>query len=76
MNQEDKQKLLAELAKMAHGEALREHIRNTMAEIGDVTNCESWEDTIGRKHSKLFLEKAFSFLDKKETDKKQRTQYT
>jgi hypothetical protein len=76
MTQEEKQTLLAELAKSAYGEALREHIADALEEVGDVSNCTSWDDTLGRKLSKDFLTKTFFFLDKNETTKTQRTQYT
>ena len=72
---EDKRLLLVELSRSAQGEALRELIAEAKVELGDVTKCNSWEDTLGRKHAMEFLSKTFSFLDKGETKSQAKSQY-
>ena len=76
MTFEDRQKLLKELGSSSYGEALREHIREALDEVGDVEQCTTWEDTLGRKHAKTFLSGTFSFLYKKEAPTSSRNQYT
>jgi hypothetical protein len=70
------QQLLKELARSGQGKALKVLIDECLEEIGDVSKCTSWEDTIGRKHAKEFLIETFKFLDKPETNTPRRTLYT
>ena len=67
--------VLASMKDNQFGEALRSHLTELYIELGDVEKCENWEDTLGRKHAKAFLKKAFSFLDKPNTKQGKRNEY-
>ena len=60
----EKREILKSMRENQFGDALRTHLADLYEELGDVTKCTSWEDTLGRKHAKDFLKGAFSFLDK------------
>jgi len=68
--------LLQDLKTTAFGGALKEYLKDEMEVIGDIKKCESWEDTIGRKHALKLLAKIFSFLDKEEKPAKGKNQYS
>lgn len=72
----DYRETLKQMKNNQFGEALRKHLEKLYEELGDVENCTSWEDTIGRKHAKRFLRESFSFLDKPDIQKSKRNQYT
>lgn len=46
------------------GIAIKALLDEAYEELGDVTKCESWEDTLARAHSKNFLKETFKFLEK------------
>jgi len=72
----EKQTLLKELARSAYGDALRTLITEALEEVGDVSKCTSWEDTVGRQKAKDFLNKTFSFLNKKDVVVPTKNTYT
>ena len=72
----EQRELLANMKNNQFGEALRLHLAELMEEVGDVSKCDSWEDTLGRKHAKNFLIEAFKFLEKPETPKATKNDYT
>lgn len=72
----EQREILIGMQRTQYGDALRALLKECYEELGDVEKCESWEDTLGRKHAKAFLTKTFSFLDKPEPPKGNRTQYT
>lgn len=59
----EKYQLLKELWSLNHGKALREWLDLRMAELTDVKNCKSWEDTLGRQHAERILNDLFSFKE-------------
>ena len=71
----EKQQILKEMRKSSQGEALRSLLNEALVELGDVTKCDSWEDTLARAHSKRFIEQTFSFLQKPEEKKSRRESY-
>jgi len=72
----EQSQVLAELARSGQGQILRIHLADLLDEIGDVSNCTSWEDTVGRQHAKKFVKEAFSFLDKPEAVMPKKNTYT
>jgi hypothetical protein len=58
-----------------YGRALKEYLEEELKIIGDVSKCESWDDTLGRKNAILLVRKLFSFLEEEETKPKTPTQY-
>lgn len=75
MTQQERETLAA-MKDNQFGAALRSLLADCYAELGDVEKCESWDDTLGRKHAKQFLKKTFSFLDKPDKPDGKRNQYT
>lgn len=59
----EKYQLLKELWTLNHGKALREYLDIRIAELIDVKNCKSWEDTLGRQHAERILNDLFSFKE-------------
>lgn len=72
----EQRQTLAAMKDNQFGEALRALLNECYEELGDVSKCESWDDTLGRKHAKEFLKKTFNFLDKPEVRNGGRNQYT
>lgn len=58
-----------------YGQALKLYLEEELKVIGDVSKCESWDDTLGRKNAILLVKKLFSFLEEEERPPKQPTQY-
>lgn len=58
------------------GRALQEYLDDQYEILNDVQACESWEDTLGRKHAIKVLENLFAFMRVKgSTQKKSENQY-
>ena len=76
MSPEQRSQVLKDMKLSVQGEALRSLLKDAYEELGDVEKCESWEDTLGRKHAKAFLKKTFTFLDKPDEKSGGRNQYT
>jgi hypothetical protein len=72
----EQRQVLVSMKDNQYGDALRALLSDCLEELGDVEKCESWEDTLGRKHAKSFLKKTFTFLYKSDSDKGGRNQYT
>lgn len=72
----EQKQLLRELSRSAHGVALREFLDEKLKDIGDVTKCESWEDTLGRRHAILLIRDLFSFLEEEKPAEKIPHQYS
>ena len=75
MTQEQRE-ILASMKDTQYGIALKALLEECLQELGDVTKCTSWDDTLGRKHAKEFIKRTFTFLEKPEPSKGQRTMYT
>lgn len=75
MPEEERKKMLDELSRTMHGRAVREFLVEKIEEIGDVENCTSWEDALGRKHAVKALRELFSFLSLTKEDKRTTNQY-
>lgn len=71
----EKRAILAELSKSAQGEVLREYLDEQMNELNDTRKCESWEDTLGRKHAIELIQGVFSFLEDKPINHRGKSQY-
>jgi hypothetical protein len=72
----EQSQILAELGRSGQGQVLRIHLADLIEEIGDVSECTSWEDTLGRQHAKKFIKEAFRFLDKPESTQTKKNDYT
>ena len=64
MNPEHK-KLLEDLSRTSYGKALSEFLNKELEELKDVTNAQSWDDALGRKHAVRIIERLFSFMEEK-----------
>ena len=67
--------ILKQLARSQFGKALEEFLDSEIAEIGDITKVESWDDALGRKHSIKTLKKLFSFMDERKVIGRKSGQY-
>jgi hypothetical protein len=74
MKLEQKQ-LLEELSRSMHGQALKTYLGEKYADIGDISKCTSWEDTLGRKHAISLLKEIFSFLEERKKEERTPNQY-
>lgn len=76
MLSKESRQLLEELDKTQYGRALREFVDDELAALSDVENCESWDDTLGRKHAVRILRRLFSFMQERKTIKRDPNTYT
>lgn len=74
MNPEHK-KLLEELSRTSYGRALSELLNRELAELKDVKNATSWEDTLGRKHAVEILERILYFMEEKPKANQNKTSF-
>lgn len=75
MTQQERE-VLASMKDNQFGAALRSLLNDCLDELGDVSKCTSWEDTLGRKHAKEFILEAFRFLEKPDQKPTKKNQYT
>lgn len=73
MTKQKRTELLLNLSKTAYGSALRDYLEEKTDEIKDISNVDSWEETIGKRTALTVLKDLFKFLEekplKKEKDK-------
>lgn len=66
---------LDQLATSHFGTALGVYLTEAKKELNDVTMCESWDDTLGRKKAVQILDKIFGFLKEKEIPQTKKNNY-
>lgn len=62
MISKESRKLLSELARLNYGKALKELLEEERARLNNVKHCTSWEDTLGRKHAVVVIDRIFDWL--------------
>jgi len=68
--------LLETLPSSAHGRALQEYLEEEIQSIGDISSCQSWDETLGRKHAIKLLKGILFFYEEKKSKPKSPSQYT
>lgn len=69
------QKLLEELPKTSHGQALKEFLDEQYAEINDVTTISTLDEAKGKQYALKVLKKIFAFYGEKLSTGKKPNQY-
>lgn len=73
---EEQKELLRQLPKTSHGIALQGYLDDKYAEIGNIQDTKSWEETLGRQFALTLLKDLFYFMGSPKTDDaKKRNQY-
>lgn len=67
--------LLLDLKKTSYGVALKAFLDEELGNISDITTCETWEETLGRKYAIKLLNKLSSLMEEKKTTEKGKNQY-
>ena len=75
MIREDQVKLLKELGKSHYGNTLKIYLSEKIAELNDVSTCESFDDVLGRKKAIKIVKELFNFMEERKTMGKSRESY-
>lgn len=72
----ENKKLLEELNRSQYGYALKTYLNEKYAEIGNILDTQTWEETQGRKFALVLLKDLFYFMEeKKNSQEKVKNQY-
>jgi hypothetical protein len=72
----ESRKHLEDLSKTVYGRALHEYLDEELKILGDIENCTTWDETLGRKHAVKILRKLFQFMEEKAPSTKDPGKYT
>jgi len=75
MINDQQRELMKQLPDTAHGRALKDYLDGKLKEILDVSTCNSWEETLGRKYAAQLIKDLFYMMEKRETVKKSKNTY-
>jgi hypothetical protein len=75
MISQEQRQVLQELGKTQYGQALRALLNEKLADIKDISNTKTWEETLGRQFAVRLIKDIFSFMEEKISPSKESKQY-
>ena len=67
--------LLIELGKSPFGRPLRDYLNEKLTDLDSVSDCKTWEETLGRKHAVELIKNLFVVIEDKRIETKTKNQY-